>query len=810
MNIRPLGRTRASVGEARNEEMPAAGTIKEENARGLNAPGAKRHRAARTGAMAPELPARMLLSWIACLLVAALAIGPAAVNGGGALVHAATPSSVSSVSPNACAQGESVNNVVIEGAGFELGASVWLNRPGENNILGANVITTRANCITCSFAIPLNAATGNWSLCVANPGSQAAGLSDCFTVTGGAVKNWYFAEGTARSNFETYFTVQNSSNQAAEVRLDFQMGDGANSFEEITVPPVSRATVRPSDLLGKGDTDAYDYSTLITCTNGVQVVAERSIYFNYTGTDGKLRWRGGSGALGTNMTADKWYFAEGTCRPNFDTWFTIQNPGDEPAQVVLTYQKGDGKTATQIINVQAKSRRTIYPRALLGTADDDAHDFCTVVSSDRGIVVERPVYFNYNGVWDGGHVVPGATSPSSTFYFAEGTSRPGFDEYICLQNPQAQSVKVSLKYTRGDGGIKYDEITIPAKTRRTVTPKKLLGSAHELRCDFSTTVTADQEIVAERPIYFSLREQKWNGGTNVMGASAASPTWYLSEGCARPGFIPYICVQNPGNNTANVVLTFMKGDGSTEQSHLEIPGNTRKTVHAADIVGAADAVASDFSTLISSDMPIIVERPMYFSYNGWDDGSCVTGYSPYEVPVMEGDTLDGVPMPAYSGRTAVEQHLALTPPMDKEGEEASLHYELSGLPEGLCLRDGTPLRNGMAWETSNGPGYGAWGKAPPVEDERYYICMRWNYTALHGQEIYASKDWYYRKRVLITNPANGRKVVCSIIEYGPHPSVNRVSGLSPEAMYAIGAITNDTLLYNWAPSQVTPLGPYVE
>ena len=45
------------------------------------------------------------------------------------------------------------------------------------------------------------------------------------------------------------------------------------------------------------------------------------------------------------------------------------------------------------------------------------------------------MYFNYNGVWTGGSDVVGATYPSKTFYFAEGTTRPGFDAYLCIQNP---------------------------------------------------------------------------------------------------------------------------------------------------------------------------------------------------------------------------------------------------------------------------------------------------------------------------------------------------------------------------------------
>lgn len=91
-------------------------------------------------------------------------------------------------------------------------------------------------------------------------------------------------------------------------------------------------------------------------------------------------------------------------------------------------------------------------------------------------------------------------------------------------------------------------------------------------------------------------------------------------------------------------------------------------------------------------------------------------------------TLEGIPLPANAGTTAREQHLSISMPQ----EPAEIHYAISGTPEAA--------RNGMAWETSGGSGFGAWGVAPSVENERYYIAMRWNYTNLHGQPIYASKN----------------------------------------------------------------------
>ena len=120
-----------------------------------------------------------------------------------------------------------------------------------------------------------------------------------------------------------------------------------------------------------------------------------------------------TGSSNSLLPASAFYFAEGTCRPNFDTYFCIQNPGGSDARVDITYMKGDGTTDTDQVTVAPGSRSTVSPRAKLGTGDDPAHDFSATVECTNGqqIVAERPVYFDYHG-WTGGHDVMGATSVS--------------------------------------------------------------------------------------------------------------------------------------------------------------------------------------------------------------------------------------------------------------------------------------------------------------------------------------------------------------------------------------------------------------
>lgn len=68
------------------------------------------------------------------------------------------------------------------------------------------------------------------------------------------------------------------------------------------------------------------------------------------------------------------------------------------------------------------------------------------------------------------------------------------------------------------------------------------------------------------------------------------------------------------------------------------------------------------------------------------------------------------------------------------------------------------------------------------------------------------KDWYKKKKVLITNSRNGKRVVASILESGPAVWTNRAGGLSPEVFEAIEARSNETCTFQYV-DENTILGP---
>jgi hypothetical protein len=248
------------------------------------------------------------------------------------------------------------------------------------------------------------------------------------------------------------------------------------------------------------------------------------MYFNYK--PGVLNCNGGSDVMGALAPAPVFYFAEGTCRPGFDPYITIQNPGAVAAAVKITYMKGDGTTQIQALTVPANTRSTVIVKNALGEGNDAAHDFSSKVecTNKQSIIAERPMYFNYKpGVlnWNGGSDVVGALDPAAAFYFAEGTARPGFEPYLTIQNPGAAAAAVTITYMKGDGSTLAQNVTVAAHSRSTVTVKQTLGEGNTAAFDFSSKVacTNGQQIIVERPMYFNYAPGvlNWNGGSDVVG-----------------------------------------------------------------------------------------------------------------------------------------------------------------------------------------------------------------------------------------------------------------------------------------------------
>ncbi len=151
------------------------------------------------------------------------------------------------------------------------------------------------------------------------------------------------------------------------------------------------------------------------------------------------------------------------------------------------------------------------------------------------------------GAGDDGHCVVGATTGSTSWFFAEGCTRPGFNTFLCLGNSNPEAVNAHVAYFLGDGSVREKDYPLAPLSRFTVPlqGEGELGYAEGSRGDVSIEVTAAREIVAERPMYFNYTGNLISGGHDVMGATSLAKAFYFAEGYTGPGFDEWICVLNP-------------------------------------------------------------------------------------------------------------------------------------------------------------------------------------------------------------------------------------------------------------------------
>lgn len=162
-----------------------------------------------------------------------------------------------------------------------------------------------------------------------------------------------------------------------------------------------------------------------------------------------------------------------------------------------------------------------------------------------------------------------------------------------------------------------------------------------------------------------------------------------------------------------------------------------------------------------------------------------------------------------SGKTAIEDHLALS----RGATDPAAHFAATNIDQSLAskpeaLRRAKTMFNALLRSGLTSSFIGELDGNVPPEDEAWYIVQRWCYDrrCFKGTAVGAKED-YLRKRVVVTNPATGKSVVTSVLDWGPAAFTGRVSGLSPEAALSIGADTGTNLKYGWAVDQNVPLGP---
>ncbi len=408
------------------------------------------------------------------------------------------------------------------------------------------------------------------------------------------------AEGTK------YFTGRCDYDYMGMLRSGYQAIEAADPGDGSYV-----ATGAMLNGITRSSNDFYNYETLLAGGNqdismkvqcDTDIVAERPMYFNYHGS-----WQGGTVEQGIKEAKTTWYLAEGATHTGFEQWISVQNPNAVDTGVNITYMFPGGGTQDQYFTMKANSRYTVDVNAAVG----QDRDVSAKIKSVQPVVVERPMYFNYQGRYPGGSIESGISEPSTRWYLAEGATQPGMEEWISLMNPNSSGATIKITYMFPGGGTKVQSFPMPATSRETVNVNKIVGENK----DVSALVESTRPVLAERPMYFNYHGA-WPGGHTQSGAVTPATSWFLAEGTTRNNshdgaFEEWISIMNPGDAAAQVDITYMFTGGGTQAGHKTVAAHSRETIS----VNAAVGNDKDVSVRLSSpSQPIVVERPLYYNY----------------------------------------------------------------------------------------------------------------------------------------------------------------------------------------------------
>ncbi len=407
-----------------------------------------------------------------------------------------------------------------------------------------------------------------------------------------------------RSNFDEYICVLNPNPQPTVVTFTFMQPDGTNSVQAEEVGANSRFTLKVNDYL-----QFQEVSTKVV--SDAPVIAERALYFDCRGS-----FNGGSVSAGATSPQQRWYFAEGYTGGTFETYITVQNPEQAPADVRFTFMLPGGGTIEHTAQAPPASRMTLMLDGVPGLEETDVSALveCT---NGNGIIAERSSYFNYYGA-DGGSNSPGVTAPSPTWYLAEGYTGQKFDTYVLMQNPGEQVCSVDAAFMREDGRNIRRTYELAPHSRYTVHADNIAGLEN---AGFSTSLVSSNgvEFIAERAMYFDYNGCGLDDGHASIGVQSPAETWYLAEGYTGGRFDTWVMIQNPEAAPAQVRVTFNTPGGGSVQKEYTVKARSRFTIPVDQVEGLADTeVATTVQSL--NGLKVIAERAVYFVYT---DGYCL-------------------------------------------------------------------------------------------------------------------------------------------------------------------------------------------
>lgn len=296
---------------------------------------------------------------------------------------------------------------------------------------------------------------------------------------------------------------------------------------------------------------------------------------------------------GSLPIAAQFYFAGGLNTSTEHSFVDLLNAHGEPADVTLTFYFDNGATGDKHVTVAPHTRTTVsvadynYPVGTFGLA----------LRANR--TVSAQITITRDGK-DGDSLL-GNTGLGTRWYLAEGYTGLTFHETVSILNPSATPASVQLQIlSLGGGAARTVTVTAPPHAN-LVTDINALTPGHSV----SIVATSDIPVVVERTLTFS---NQGYGLTMSAGSNTPATSWIFAEGTTANHFQTFLTILNPNTVPTQVTASFYGQSGNSLGNRtLVVPGLSRANLKFNDFLSA-----SGIASVVTSNLPVVVERPEYF------------------------------------------------------------------------------------------------------------------------------------------------------------------------------------------------------
>jgi PQQ-like domain/Viral BACON domain len=269
----------------------------------------------------------------------------------------------------------------------------WLSVSPTSDTLASGSSENLTLTFTAPSTIPQTYST---NLMLSDPGADDSPLTLPVNLSVGYYsRTWYFAEGYTGGSFTEYLTLANPNPDNATVTVQYLLDDGSPLTQTYSVLSNSRYTINVNHVVGPG------FGVALAITSDLPIMAERPMYFTYTGMSG-ISVPGGTDTLGATSLGTTFAFAYLDTTAKHHTYLTVLNQNSVAIQALVKYYPANGGVASNRLHtISARSRGTILVNSEgLGAGTFSAVVSLSATSPNTQVpalgLVERPMYFNYN------------------------------------------------------------------------------------------------------------------------------------------------------------------------------------------------------------------------------------------------------------------------------------------------------------------------------------------------------------------------------------------------------------------------------